>query len=287
MTVDKTKVIKLIQDIEKKYGKGAIYALGSKYENSAIPRVTSNISDLDSAIGGGIPTGRLIEIYGPYSSGKTSLAYHLIAQFPIGVFIDAEGTFDGDRARLFGCKPGRVFIRRPQWGEQAFEDIFRCVDAGIPIIVVDSIPALIPRKDFEESNMEKAPEIGMVARLMSRKLPVLATKCEKTGSTVILINQVRDRINAMMFQDPYQTPGGNALKHMCSLRIKIQRKGWLTDPKLGKFGQISKIQVVKSKVCPPFREAEIPLIFNRGFVDHNQMRQIIKELREDANNDPV
>lgn len=280
--MDKQMIADIIEQVEKKHGKGSIYLLGSKYESKGIPRVTTGIEDLDYAIGGGMPKGRLIEIYGPESSGKTSLAYHLFNAYPLTLFIDMEGTFDSAYARTFlHNKKMKVLIRRPNWGEQAFELMLSFAEAGAPFIVVDSVPTMIPRKQFESKNVEKQEGVAMIAQLMSRHLPKLNTICEKSGTTVLFINQVREKIGGLPWSDPYQTPGGRMLKHLCSVRIQIGRKQRLQHDKLGMYGQISKIRVVKSKVCSPFREAELPIVFGRGFVEHEELGAIRKQLLKD------
>lgn len=275
--IDKQKITLLIKNIEKKFGKGAIYVIGSDADLQ-IPRVSTGIEDLDWAIGGGLPKGRIIELFGVNSAGKTTLAYHLASRFPLALFIDAEGTFDPRQARVFGNKKGQLFVRRPSWGEQAIEAAFDFAEAGVPFIIIDSVPAMIPRKEFEGRDFEKQEGIGLVASLMSRKLPKLCYLCENSGTTILFINQIRDKIGGFMFGDPYTTPGGHCLKHMASLRIRITRKEWLrmSDELMG---QICKIKVVKSKVCSPMREAELPLVFNHGFVTHEETRAVMKDIR--------
>ena len=285
MPVDAKKLELLIEKVDKAYGKGTLFRMGDK-ETNELPRVSTGLPDFDWTMGGGLPEGRILELYGANSAGKTSLAYHLMARYPQVLFVDAEGTFDADLATAYGNSGNEVFVRRPQWGEQAFELLMQFAEIGIPLIVVDSVPALIPRKEFEEADMEKAAQIGAVARIMSRKLPKLVYLCEKSGTTVVFINQVRSKIG-VLFGDPYDTPGGNALKHFCSLRLQLARKQWLDHPKLGRFGQISKLRVVKSKVCTPMREAELMLIFGRGFIEHANLAVVRKELLKNPPTKPV
>lgn len=274
--IDKKRLRLLIKAIEDKCGKGTIFTLGDK-EDIDIPRVRTGIEDLDFIMGGGVPEGRIIEIYGPEAVGKTSLAYHMLAQYPLGLYIAIEGTFSADRARLFGNRKGQLLVRRPEWGEQAIGMVIDFAEAGCPLIVVDSVPALIPKKEFMEDDMEKSPEVAAVARLLSRKLPKIAAVCESTGSTVVFINQVRDNIG-VLWGDPYSTPGGRALKHFASIRMQVGRKQWL-EVAGERLGLVMKLKVVKSKVCAPFRECEIPLVFDVGFVAHDNLKAVLKEVR--------
>lgn len=262
------KILRIIESTEKQFGKGSIFPLGSKYENAQIPRVLTNLPDFDGAIGGGIPEGRIIELFGQESAGKTEFSYHIMAQYKLALMVDAEGTFNGARARLHGNRKGQLIIRKPDYAEEALGLIFDFAEAGIPIIVVDSVPSLIPKKEMEQTSkkFDKNAGMAMISGVLSRKLPILAGICQKSGTTVLFINQVRDNFNAGPFGDPHVTPGGRALKHNASLRMKIGRKGWLQHPKLGAFGQISKIKIVKSKVSKPYRECELPLVFDKGFV---------------------
>ena len=276
---DPKKIELLIEKVEKEYGKGSLFRLGDNAPIE-IARVETGLPDLDWAMGGGLPEGRILELYGANSAGKTSLAYHLMARYPQVLFIDAEGTFDEDLCRAYGNADNEILIRKPQWGEQAFELLYQFAEAGIPLIVVDSIPALIPRKDYEEDDMEKNAQIGAVARLMSRKLPRLVHLCEQSGTTIIFINQVRSKIG-ILFGDPLDTPGGHAFKHFCSLRLQLARKSWFDHAKLGRYGQICRLRVVKSKVCAPMREAELNLIFGRGFVGADQVAVLRKEMLKD------
>lgn len=255
---------RVIEQQKKKYGKDAIYLLSDKEESGSIVRIETGLSDLDSVIGGGLPEGRILEIFGPESAGKTSLAYHLCSRFKVRAFIDSEGTFDRARCRdVFQNQSGKLLIRKPDTGEQAMELLLDFAKAGVPLIVVDSVAAMLPKSTFDKK-VEDNARIGALAKMMSENLPKLATDCAKTGSTVILINQIRDKIGAMLWSDPYTTPGGRALKHFASLRIRVARKGNIVQ-KGKKTGIISKLKVVKSKVSDPEGEAELPLYFATGF----------------------
>lgn len=203
------EIMNLCKQIEKKSGEGSIYSLGSSKAKLNIPKVSTCIEDLDTIIGGGIPQGRIIEIFGPESSGKTSLAFHLSSLYEMCLYIPAEGTFDAERAKVFGNKPKQLLVYNNEYGEDALEKAIDFAKAGIPLIIIDSVPFLMPRYDFETvvSDTEKDLRIGGVARLLSKTLPPLTKICERTGTTLILINQVRDKMDAMMFGEKTQTPG--------------------------------------------------------------------------------
>ncbi len=270
----------VIHDIDRKHGKGSVFTLGQ--DEAPIPRTPSGIADFDLAIGGGIPNGRLMEIFGVESAGKTSLAFHMAAQYETALYVDMEGTFDAGLAKTFGCRRGQLLIRRPTWGEQAMEIMVRFAEAGCPFIIMDSVPAMIPKKEFQSDDYEKQAGVAMTASLLARKLPKLCSVAENSGCTILFINQVRDKIGGLPWGDPFVTPGGRALKHLTSVRIKIARKEWIRTSNT-RYGQICKIQIVKSKVCAPFREAELPLVFNRGFVKHEEVKSVIRGIRKNAN----
>lgn len=294
--MDKKKqeaILKLCKKIEDKKGEGTIYTLGSKKANLNIPRFSTCIEDLDYIIGGGIPKGRIIEIYGPESSGKTSIGLHLCSLCDMALYIAAEGTFDADRAKTFGNRPKQLLVYRPDYGEDALDRVIEFAKVGIPLIVVDSVPALIPKEDGEKINksLENELRIGGVARLLNKALPELVNIVEKTMTTVIFINQVRDKMNAMMFGEKTDTPGGRALKFYSSVRIQVGRRSWIEvpnkDPRNSaanqKIGIITKFKVTKSKVCNPYGEAEIPMIFDRGYVSHDDAIIIRKEIMAENN----
>lgn len=282
------QIAKLCASIEKKQGKGSIYSLGSSHSYINIKRVSTCIEDLDAAIGGGIPQGRVVEIFGPESSGKTSLALHLASLYDLCLYIPAEGTFDASRAKVFGNKPKQLLIYNCDYGEDAMDKTIEFAQSGIPLIIIDSVPFLQPRYDVESilNTSEKELRIGGVARLLSKTLPPLVKICERTGTTIIFINQVRDKMDAMMFGEKTQTPGGHVLKHSCSLRIQVARRQWIEipnkDPRNSasnqKIGLIIKGKIVKSKVCNPFAEVEMPMLFDRGFVSHDEVSEIRKEI---------
>lgn len=288
----KEDIIRLCNDINKKEGEGTIYTLGSEHANLAIKRWSTGIEDLDNIIGGGMPEGRVVEIFGPESSGKTTLLYQLLSRHPLCLDIPVEGTFDADRAAVFGNKPKQLLVYRAKWGEDALNKTLKFARAGIPMVGIDSVPSLVPKEDaekvFKSADRDSIEEqrIGGTARLLNKYLPVIEEVIEDTGTTLVFINQVRDKMNAMMFGEKTDTPGGRKLKHSCSLRIQVARRAWIEIPNKNpknsaaneKVGLVLKCKVVKSKVCNPMGECEVPLFFDRGFVSFDDVKEVRKEL---------
>lgn len=294
--MNKEAIMRLCTEIAKKEGEGSIFSLGSKNGVLNIPRWSTGLTDLDAIIGGGMPMGRTIELFGAESSGKTSLAYHLCALHEMCLHVPIEGTFDSKRAKLFGNKPKQMLVyNRCRYGEKAFNRMIRFAEEGIPLEVLDSVPSMQPKDDVDKirkavnTDSEAELRIGGVARLMDKYLPTLEDVIEQTGTTVIFINQIRDKMNAMPFGDNIQTPGGHKLKHSASLRIQVARKGWIDIPNHNpcntatreKIGLIMKCKIVKSKVCDPMGECEIPLFFERGFVDYADYEDVKKEIADE------
>lgn len=285
--MDIQEIQKLCKEIERKSGKGSIFTVG-KSSSLDIPRWPTGIESLDKIIGGGMPKGRIVEIFGPESSGKTSLTYWLMSLHKLGLYIPIEGTYDESRAISMGVKPRQMIVHRAQFGEEAINDVIKFAKTGIPIICVDSVPACQPKEDIEkiEKDAQNEQKIGGVARLFSKSLPSIVHICEETGTTVILINQVRDKMNAMLFGEKEDTPGGRAIKFYSSIRIKVARRAWIEIPNKNpavssdneKVGIIMKAKIQKSKVSNPFGEAELPFFFDRGFVSYDDIMPIRKEL---------
>lgn len=289
---DKEKIIELCNKINNKEGKGSIYTIGSDNANLKINRWSTGIEDLDVILGGGMPEGRVIEIFGPESSGKTTLAYHLCGLHNLCLDIPIEGTFDAERAKVFGNRPKQMLVYRARYGEDAFNKTIQFAKAGIPLIIIDSVPSMVPKEDAEkvlksaEKDSIEEQRIGGIPRLMNKYLPTVEEIIEITGTTVIFINQVRDKIGALMFGEKTDTPGGHKLKHSASVRIQVARRSWLEipnkDPRNSAtnkaVGLIMKCKVVKSKVNNPRGECEIPLFFDRGFVSYDEVDNVRKEL---------
>lgn len=289
---NKQEIIKLCNMINKKEGQGSIYSIGSKNANLNIKRWSTGIEDLDDIIGGGMPEGRVIEIYGPEGSGKTTLLYHLFSLHNLCLDIPIEGTFDSDRAKIFGNKPKQLLIYRARYGEDAFNKTIKFSRAGIPLIGIDSVPSLVPKEDAEkvlksaDRDSIEEQRIGGTARLMNKYLPVIEEIIENTGTTLIFVNQVRDKMNAMLFGEKTDTPGGHKLKHSASIRIQVARRAWIEIPNKNpknsatneKIGFIMKCKVIKSKVSNPMGECEIPCFFDRGFVSFDDVKPIRAEI---------
>jgi recombination protein RecA len=274
----KRSVATVTRSIQKKYGTDVIGTM--KGQPRDIPRISTGIDSLDDAIGGGIPRGRIIEIYGPESAGKTSLAFQIAAQSTEAIFFDMEHTFDPDRAATFGVSEDSMMVSRPMFGEHVFEQMFKYAEAGIDLMIIDSIPAMIPRAVWDQKDIEKNPGVAMIPRLMSVRLPELVHLAHKSGTTVIFINQIREKIGIVFptFGNT-QTPGGRAFKHFVSLRLQVNRKGFLEGPKKSRIGYIMRTQVTKSKVCAPTGDVDIPMLFDEGFVTHERVAEKRKELK--------
>jgi recombination protein RecA len=284
--ISKNKAIDMaLTQIEKQFGKGSIMRLGDRIDTAGVQSISTGCISFDAALGvGGFPKGRVVEIFGPESSGKTTIALHAIAQAQksggAAAFIDAEHAMDAGYAKMLGVNTDELLVSQPDSGEQALEIAEVLVRSGaIDILVVDSVAALVPKAELEGEMGDSLP--GLQARLMSQALRKLTAIVSKSNTCMVFINQMREKIG-VMFGNPETTTGGRALKFYSSIRVDIRRIGSIKEADQV-VGSRTRVKIVKNKLAPPFREAEFDIMYNQGIsydgdlVDQAVERKLIEK----------
>jgi len=273
-----SKLANALSQIEKLYGKGTLFQYGNA-DKISVNAISTGSYLLNIATGiGGIPQGRITEIFGPESSGKTTLCLHIIAEAQklgqLCAFIDAEHALDTEYAQNIGVDMDSVLLSQPDWGEQALDIASKLIETGdLGVIIIDSVAALVPKAEIDGEIGDA--HMALQARMMSQSLRILTSKIQKSNTAVIFINQIRSKIG-VMFGNPETTTGGNALKFYASMRLDIRRIGAVKDGE-DNIGNKTKVTVVKSKVSPPFKKAEFDIRFGTGIDIHSEMIDLAVE----------